>query len=43
MLHALGFRKVQHKNGTYTDGHERPDIVTDRTKLGFVWKKNSFF
>ena len=30
-LHNLGFRKLQHKKGTYTDGHERPDVVAYRT------------
>lgn len=35
-LHAVGFRKLQHKKGTYTDGHERPDVVAYRSKCGQV-------
>lgn len=35
-LHALGFRKLQHKKGTYTDGHERPDVVAYRAKFSSV-------
>ena len=29
-LHNLGFRSSEHKKGTYTDGHERPDVVAHR-------------
>jgi hypothetical protein len=31
-LHALGFRSSEHKKGTYTDGHERPDVVAHRNR-----------
>lgn len=32
-LHKLGFRSVQYKKGTYTDGHERADVVSYRKWL----------
>ena len=31
-LHVLGFRYKEYKKGTYTDGHERPDVVEYRTR-----------
>ena len=31
-LHSLGFRSSEHKKGTYTDGHERPDVVAHRNQ-----------
>ena len=33
-MHVLGFRSVEHKKGTYTDGHERPDVVAYRKMYG---------
>ncbi len=30
-LHDLGFSYQQHSKGVYFDGHERADVVTDRT------------
>jgi hypothetical protein len=29
-LHSLGFRSSEHKKRTYTDGQERPDVVSHR-------------
>jgi hypothetical protein len=31
-LHLLGYRQQERKKGTYTDGHERPDVVAYRKK-----------
>ena len=31
-LHLLGFRMSQRKQGTYIDGHERPDVVSYRAE-----------
>ena len=31
-LHSLGFHSEQYKKGTYTDGHERPDVVEHRKR-----------
>ena len=31
-LHRLGFECKEYRKGTYTDGHERPDVVEYRTR-----------
>ena len=47
-LLELGFTVMEHKKGTYVDGHERPDVVQYRSKflrllcaLGFLNKHNA--
>lgn len=47
-LHHLGFEVLDHKKGTYCDGHERDDVVEYRGKflrkliaLGFLNKENA--
>ena len=47
-LHELGFQILDHKKGTYVDGHERPDVVEYRQSflrrmfsLGFLNKDNA--
>ena len=47
-LHELGFQILDHKKGTYVDGHERPDVVEYRSSflrkmftLGFLNKDNA--
>ena len=47
-LHHLGFEVLDHKKGTYCDGHERDDVVEYRGKfirkmiaLGFLNKDNA--
>ena len=32
-LHKLGFKPMSHKKGIYIDGHEREDVVKDRTSF----------
>lgn len=32
-LHNLGFQVLDHKKGTYCDGHERSDVVEYRSKF----------
>ena len=34
LMHVLGFPSAEHKKGTYTDGHERPDVVAYRKMYG---------
>ena len=47
-LHELGFQILDHKKGTYVDGHERSDVVEYRSSflrkmftLGFLNKDNA--
>ena len=47
-LHHLGFEILDHKKGTYCDGHERSDVVEYREKflrkmagLGFLNRNNA--